>query len=151
MQNFKPYDNPFGGFEQRYQEQEIKKNRLIPLTPMGVLAPESAHARPSAQPPIDVVVQLITLSTPTRVEVELGWGCGWAVTVKSILTAQLNLNSNWEWQSNQSDHHPTYPTHKKMEDGRRPQKKMKKWKMTSRKNEKGTRSNLFFEKLEWQP
>ena len=26
------------------------------------------------------VVQLITLSTPTRVEVELGWGCGWAVT-----------------------------------------------------------------------
>jgi hypothetical protein len=27
---------------------------LIPLTPMGVLAPGSAHARPSAQPPIDV-------------------------------------------------------------------------------------------------
>ena len=26
----------------------------IPLTPMGVLAPWSAHARPSAQPPIDV-------------------------------------------------------------------------------------------------
>ena len=25
---------------------------LIPLTPMGVLAPGSAHARPSAQPPI---------------------------------------------------------------------------------------------------
>ena len=25
----------------------------FPLTPMGVLAPESAHARPSAQPPID--------------------------------------------------------------------------------------------------
>ena len=30
-----------------------------------------------------VVVQLITLSTPTRVEVELGWGCGWAVTKKN--------------------------------------------------------------------
>ena len=27
------------------------------------------------------VVQLITLSTPTRVEVELGWGCGLAVTI----------------------------------------------------------------------
>ena len=30
------------------------------------------------------VVQLITLSTPTRVEVELGSGCGWAVTTKSV-------------------------------------------------------------------
>ena len=28
-----------------------------------------------------VVDQLITLSTPTRVEVKLGLGCGWAVTV----------------------------------------------------------------------
>ena len=27
------------------------------------------------------VDQLITLSTPTRVEVELGLGCGWAVTI----------------------------------------------------------------------
>ena len=26
----------------------------FPLTPMGVLAPGSTHARPSAQPPIDV-------------------------------------------------------------------------------------------------
>ena len=26
----------------------------IPLTPMGVLAPGSAHARPFAQPPIDM-------------------------------------------------------------------------------------------------
>ena len=26
----------------------------FPLPPMGVLAPGSAHARPSAQPPIDV-------------------------------------------------------------------------------------------------
>ena len=26
---------------------------VIPLAPMGVLAPGSAHARPSAQPPID--------------------------------------------------------------------------------------------------
>ena len=30
-----------------------KETMKIPLTPMGVLAPESAHARPSAQPPID--------------------------------------------------------------------------------------------------
>ena len=28
--------------------------RKFPLTPMGVLAPGSAHARPSAQPPIDM-------------------------------------------------------------------------------------------------
>ena len=28
--------------------------KKFPLTPMGVLAPGSAHARPSAQPPIDV-------------------------------------------------------------------------------------------------
>ena len=36
----------------------IKLNNLkqckFPLMPMGVLAPGSAHARPSAQPPIDV-------------------------------------------------------------------------------------------------
>ena len=33
----------------------IEENRKkIPLTLMGVLAPGSAHARPSAQPPIDV-------------------------------------------------------------------------------------------------
>jgi hypothetical protein len=31
-----------------------KLREEIPLTPMGVLAPGSAHARPSAQPPIDV-------------------------------------------------------------------------------------------------
>ena len=56
---FKPWDNPFWGFEQRYQEQEIKKRKKInylkkiPLAPMGVLAPGSAHASPSARPPID--------------------------------------------------------------------------------------------------
>ena len=33
-----------------------------------------------------VVVQLITLSTPTRVEVELRLGCGWAVTILSCYT-----------------------------------------------------------------
>ena len=30
-----------------------KTKKKIPLAPMGVLAPGSAHARPSAQPPID--------------------------------------------------------------------------------------------------
>ena len=29
------------------------KLMAVPLAPMGVLAPRSAHARPSAQPPID--------------------------------------------------------------------------------------------------
>ena len=48
----------------RYQKQEDAKviimgrvsrqERRIPLTPMGVLAPGSSHARPSAQPPINV-------------------------------------------------------------------------------------------------
>ena len=39
------------------------------------------------------VVQLITLSTPTRVEVELGWGCGWAVTT-SLLQTVLSRSPN---------------------------------------------------------
>ena len=30
-----------------------KFTEIFPLAPMGVLAPGSAHARPSAQPPID--------------------------------------------------------------------------------------------------
>ena len=30
---------------------------------------------------------------------------------KQIVTAQLNLNSSWDRQSNQLDHHPTPPTH----------------------------------------
>ena len=32
---------------------EAKANTKFPLAPMGVLAPRSTHARPSAQPPID--------------------------------------------------------------------------------------------------
>ena len=36
--------------------QKVRKSEDIkfPLVPMGVLAPGSAHARPSAQPPIDM-------------------------------------------------------------------------------------------------
>jgi hypothetical protein len=37
----------------RKQEEEEEKYAKFPLTPMGVLAPGSAHARPSARPPID--------------------------------------------------------------------------------------------------
>ena len=33
---------------------EPKKDNKFPLAPMGVLTPGSAHARPSAQPPIYV-------------------------------------------------------------------------------------------------
>ena len=33
--------------------QTIGKDFKFPLAPMGVLAPVSVHARPSAQPPID--------------------------------------------------------------------------------------------------
>jgi hypothetical protein len=32
---------------------KIQQNGQFPLAPVGVLAPGSAHARPSAQPPID--------------------------------------------------------------------------------------------------
>ena len=32
----------------------IRKVAKFPLTPMGVIAPGSAHARPSARPPIDI-------------------------------------------------------------------------------------------------
>ena len=41
------------------------------------------------------MVQLITLSTPTRVEVELGYGCCWAVTICTSLCGErclTNLN-----------------------------------------------------------
>ena len=35
-------------------DKNTRQNRLkFPIAPMGVLAPGSAHARPSAQPPID--------------------------------------------------------------------------------------------------
>ena len=34
--------------------ENIKTTSEFSLTPMGVLAPGSAHARPSAQPPIDM-------------------------------------------------------------------------------------------------
>ena len=39
----------------RRRKDMVRKIRIIfPLTPMGVLAPGSAHGRPSAQPPIDM-------------------------------------------------------------------------------------------------
>ena len=45
----KPIDD-----KQKLIDEFMKMNSKFPLTPMGVLAPGSAHARPSAQPPIDV-------------------------------------------------------------------------------------------------
>ena len=41
--------------EDDIQYPKAKKRLKIPLTPMGVLAPGSAHARLSAQPPIDTI------------------------------------------------------------------------------------------------
>ena len=38
-----------------------------------------------------VVAKLITLSTTTRVEVELGCCCGWALTINGFLSLQLQL------------------------------------------------------------
>ena len=35
-------------------DESVEVREKFPLMPMGVLAPGSAHARPSAQPPIDV-------------------------------------------------------------------------------------------------
>ena len=35
------------------------------------------------------MAQLITLSTPTWVKVDLGWGCGWAVTIEQDMTIKL--------------------------------------------------------------
>ena len=46
------FDNQFGKGSNEVITS-CKKGKF-PLTPMGVLAPGSAHARPSAQPPIDV-------------------------------------------------------------------------------------------------
>ena len=45
---------------------ERKKEREFPLAPMGVLAPVSAHAGPSAQPPIGT-----SGNFPARVSAEL--------------------------------------------------------------------------------
>ena len=39
----------------------------------------------------EVVVQIITLSTPTRDEVELGSGCGWAVTITKCFIYDASL------------------------------------------------------------
>ena len=50
--NLEPYDNPFWGFSNGGNNKKTRKQE-IPLAPMGVLAPGSAHARPSARPPID--------------------------------------------------------------------------------------------------
>ena len=36
-----------------WEKSKCRREREIPLAPMGVLAPGSAHARPSAQPPIN--------------------------------------------------------------------------------------------------
>jgi hypothetical protein len=41
-------------FTQWWHTANTYSQTKIPLTPMGVLAPGSAHARPSALPPIDV-------------------------------------------------------------------------------------------------
>ena len=64
-QKLKPYNNPFWGFEQRYQDNKITTRRLITKNSglpkllrwshalRSDQAPGSAHARPSARPPID--------------------------------------------------------------------------------------------------
>ena len=41
------------GLEQSPTVMVGEKQQQFPIAPMGVLAPGSAHARPSAQPPID--------------------------------------------------------------------------------------------------
>ena len=38
----------------KFQKHQVKTTSKFPLTPMGVLAPGSAHARPSARPPFDL-------------------------------------------------------------------------------------------------
>jgi hypothetical protein len=45
---------PLASSKEHQQLHDMITLVKIPLTPMGVLAPGSAHARPSAQPPIDV-------------------------------------------------------------------------------------------------
>ena len=38
----------------KFQKHQVKTTSKFPLTPLGVLAPGSAHARPSARPPFDM-------------------------------------------------------------------------------------------------
>ena len=49
MQNFGTILNPFWNFNNG--GKRVRRLIEIPLAPMGVLAPGSAHARPAAQPP----------------------------------------------------------------------------------------------------
>ena len=50
------FQNPTTIFweNEQWAGEKKEERKRIPLTPMGVLAPGSAHARPSAQPPIDM-------------------------------------------------------------------------------------------------
>ena len=62
--NVLPVENNLLQYYVTDTEQFVAENKMVinkkktkikfPLTPMGVLAPGSAHARPSAQPPIDM-------------------------------------------------------------------------------------------------
>ena len=54
MQNFRTLAALFLVEKQGPRKERERERKKFPLTPMGVLAPGSAHARPSAQPPIDV-------------------------------------------------------------------------------------------------
>jgi hypothetical protein len=51
-----PYDNPFWDLNNGGKRKKKEKTNYLkfPLTPMGVLATRSAHARPPARPPIDM-------------------------------------------------------------------------------------------------
>ena len=53
MQRFEFLQQPLLGELAMSPERERERKRKFPLAPMGVLAPGSAHARPSAQPHID--------------------------------------------------------------------------------------------------
>ena len=48
--------------------QNLENIKVFPLAPMGVLAPGSAHARPSARPPIDISEKF-----PANVSAESPW------------------------------------------------------------------------------
>ena len=55
-EKLKPYDNLFWDFNNGGKKKKKEKTNYLkfPLTPMGVLTTRSAHARPSARPPIDM-------------------------------------------------------------------------------------------------